>query len=424
MYFSYIFVRRYSNMRTTYNGRNRAYDGSDLNNDKKDTGDLYPFNTQSQEGVDKDHVVNTSLGDGVAPDNFADEFIKEEEEFPALEENPLREMAQQSFIDLANAAYDRYHSTDNEQQDNYDNYNEEDFEEDEVPQKKKLPTWAKVLIIIGSIVLAVALVVGSLFMTGKLGRKQETPDVDIVSTDNAKLEAQSKIDKLYTDNLKADIKDGYTVSDLDVIKDILKSLDEKESKEMLNELKTIETYMTDIKKVNRYADLGYNIEPDYVGSDLRQALANSEGYTVAGLKATMASKIKEIMDDRDSYLGIKGELKLISDPTSYNETLYKTRISAIKHTVNKADLQSMSDKLVAEKELAKAEKAVKDAEDKKAKEEAQASLKAAQEKQKEMESQLAEAQKALEEAQKQTDGQNLTEYTETEVPAETSPESE
>ena len=102
-------------MRTTYNGRNRAYDGSDLNNDKKDTGDLYPFNTQSQEGVDKDHVVNTSLGDGVAPDNFADEFIKEEEEFPALEENPLREMAQQSFIDLANAAYDRYHSTDNEQ---------------------------------------------------------------------------------------------------------------------------------------------------------------------------------------------------------------------------------------------------------------------------------------------------------------------
>ena len=394
-------------MRTSYNGRNSRDGYKEPRVDKVDTGDVYTFdnnenkllNDSNAESIPAtDNFVDEFIQKTEMPENFADSVEKEEEEFPALEENPLNEMAKQAFIELANEAYNRYHAVE-DQGDNYDNYDEN---YDEVPEKKKMPTWAKVAIILGSILLAVALVVGTLFLTGKIGKKNETPKVDVVSTDSIKSDVQSQIDKLYVDNLKSDIKDGYTVSDLDSIKDLVSKLDEKDSKNFLDELSTIELYLTDIKKVNTYADLSYNIEPDYVGEDLRQAQRNTESYTVAGLKATMTSKIKDITDDRDAYLGLKGELKLVKDPINYDETLYKGKISAIKHTVNKEDLQSMSDSLVAEKELAKAEKALKEAEDQKAKEEAQSALEAAQKKQKEMESQLEAAQKALSEAQSAT----------------------
>lgn len=338
------------------------------------------------------------------PQNFADEYIKEDESFPAMEENTLRDGVVQAFIKLAIEIDNRYNkptpydADGNQYADGYSEYDENGGTDG----KKKFPTWGKVLIIVGSVLLTISMVVAGFFIfksVGNANRKQETT----VSVSEKQGKVQEMLNKLYTDETKTEIKDGYSVKDLDEAKEAIKGLDAVSAAELNKEVKTIETYLTDSKKVVTYSDLSYNIEPDYIASDLRQALLNTEGYSVPGLKATMSNRINAILTDRDAYLAIKSELNAIKDPLKFNAESYRARINGIKHTFNKAELVSLSESLSAKKSLAEAEKAVKDAADKKAKEEAEKELAAAQSKQKEMENKLAEAQKALENALKPTE---------------------
>lgn len=340
------------------------------------------------------------------PQNFADEYIKEDESFPAMEENTLRDGVVQAFIKLAIEINNRYNkptpndvdSNDSQYADGYSKYDENGGTDG----KKKFPTWGKVLIIVGSVLLTISMVVAGFFIfksAGNANRKQETT----VSVSEKQGKVQEMLNKLYTDETKTEIKDGYSVKDLDEAKEAIKGLDAVSAAELNKEVKTIEMYLTDSKKVVTYSDLSYNIEPDYIASDLRQALLNTEGYSVPGLKATMSNRINAILTDRDAYLAIKSELNAIKDPLKFNAESYRARINGIKHTFNKAELVSLSESLSAKKSLAEAEKAVKDAADKKAKEEAEKELAAAQSKQKEMENKLAEAQKALENALKPTE---------------------
>lgn len=346
------------------------------------------------------------------PQNFADEYIKEDESFPVMEENTLRDGVVQAFIKLANEIDNRYNKptpydnvsnfdvdgSDPQYADGYSEYDENGA----IDEKKKFPTWGKVLIIVGSVLLTISMVVGGFFIfksAGNANRKQETT----VSVSEKQSKVQEMLNKLYTDETKTEIKDGYSVKDLDEAKEAIKGLDAGSATELNKEVKTIEMYLTDSKKVVTYSDLSYNIEPDYIASDLRQALLNTEGYSVPGLKATMSNRINAILNDRDAYLAIKSELNAIKDPLKFNAESYRARINGIKHTFNKAELVSLSESLSAKKSLAEAQKAVKDAADKKAKEEAEKALAAAQSKQKEMESKLAEAQKALKDAVKPTE---------------------
>lgn len=340
------------------------------------------------------------------PQNFADEYIKEDESFPAMEENTLRDGVVQAFIKLVIEIDNRYNKptpydvdgNDSQYADGYSEYDENGG----TNEKKKFPTWGKVLIIVGSVLLTISMVIAGFFIfksVGNANRKQETT----VSVSEKQGKVQEMLNKLYTDETKTEIKDGYSVKDLDEAKEAIKGLDAVSATELNKEVKTIEMYLTDSKKVVTYSDLSYNIEPDYIASDLRQALLNTEGYSVPGLKATMSNRINAILTDRDAYLAIKSELNAIKDPLKFNAESYRARINAIKHTFNKAELVSLSESLSAKKSLAEAEKAVKDAADKKAKEEAEKELAAAQSKQKEMENKLAEAQKALENALKQTE---------------------
>lgn len=340
------------------------------------------------------------------PQNFADEYIKEDESFPAMEENTLRDGVVQAFIKLAIEIDNRYNKptpydadgNDSQYADGYSKYDENGVTDG----KKKFPTWGKVLIIVGSVLLTISMVVAGFFIfksAGNANRKQETT----VSVSEKQGKVQEMLNKLYTDETKTEIKDGYSVKDLDEAKEAIKGLDAVSAAELNKEVKTIEMYLTDSKKVVTYSDLSYNIEPDYIASDLRQALLNTEGYSVPGLKATMSNRINAILTDRDAYLAIKSELNAIKDPLKFNAESYRARINGIKHTFNKAELVSLSESLSAKKSLAEAEKAVKDAADKKAKEEAEKELAAAQSKQKEMENKLAEAQKALENALKPTE---------------------
>lgn len=268
-------------------------------------------------------------------------------------------------------------------------------------KKKKMSKGAIIGIIIGSVALVgiiVTLVIMFVIlpMSKGSGNSQETTISAGVLDD-----LQSRINMLYTDNLKSDIKDGYAVSDLDAFRKELKTLSNStDVSDVEKELNTIEAYMTDSKKIKTYANLSFNIEPSYVSEDCTSVIQGCETYTVAGLKATISNLAQGVLSDRNSYTDIKKSLSAVSDASTFNEGNYQEKINSIKHEVNKKELQSMYDKLISDKNTALAKKKLKDAKDEAEKKLAQSALTEAQNKQKQAEEELSSVKKQLEDALK------------------------
>lgn len=268
-------------------------------------------------------------------------------------------------------------------------------------KKKKMSKGAIIGIIIGSVALVgiiVTLVIMFVILPMSKGsdNSQETTISAGVLDD-----LQSRINMLYTDNLKSDIKDGYAVSDLDAFRKELKTLSNStDVSDVEKELNTIEAYMTDSKKIKTYANLSFNIEPSYVSEDCTSVIQGCETYTVAGLKATISNLAQGVLSDRNSYIDIKKSLSAISNPSNFEEGSYQEKINGIKHEVNKKELQSMYEKLVSDKATALAEKKLKDAKDEAEKKLAQSALTEAQNKQKQAEEELSSVKKQLENALK------------------------
>lgn len=268
-------------------------------------------------------------------------------------------------------------------------------------KKKKMSKGAIIGIIIGSVALVgiiVTLVIMFVILPMSKGsdNSQETTISAGVLDD-----LQSRINMLYTDNLKSDIKDGYAVSDLDAFRKELKTLSNStDVSDVEKELNTIEAYMTDSKKIKTYANLSFNIEPSYVSEDCTSVIQGCETYTVAGLKATISNSAQGVLSDRNSYIDIKKSLSAISDASTFNEGNYQEKINSIKHEVNKKELQSMYDKLISDKNTALAKKKLKDAKDEAEKKLAQSALTEAQNKQKQAEEELSSVKKQLEDALK------------------------
>lgn len=268
-------------------------------------------------------------------------------------------------------------------------------------KKKKMSKGAIIGIIIGSVALVgiiVTLVIMFVIlpMSKGSGNSQETTISEGVLDD-----LQSRINMLYTDNLKSDIKDGYAVSDLDAFRKELKTLSNStDVSDVEKELNTIEAYMTDSKKIKTYANLSFNIEPSYVSEDCTSVIQGCETYTVAGLKATISNLAQGVLSDRNSYIDIKKSLSAVSDAITFNEGNYQEKINSIKHEVNKKELQSMYDKLISDKNTALAKKKLKDAKDEAEKKLAQSALTEAQNKQKQAEEELSSVKKQLEDALK------------------------
>ena len=268
-------------------------------------------------------------------------------------------------------------------------------------KKKKMSKGAIIGIIIGSVALIgiiVTLVIMFVIlpMSKGSGNSQETTISAGVLDD-----LQSRINMLYTDNLKSDIKDGYAVSDLDAFRKELKTLSNStDVSDVEKELNTIEAYMTDSKKIKTYANLSFNIEPSYVSEDCTSVIQGCETYTVAGLKATISNLAQGVLSDRNSYIDIKKSLSAVSDASIFNEGNYQEKINSIKHEVNKKELQSMYDKLISDKNTALAKKKLKDAKDEAEKKLAQSALTEAQNKQKRAEEELSSVKKQLEDALK------------------------
>lgn len=268
-------------------------------------------------------------------------------------------------------------------------------------KKKKMSKGAIIGIIVGSVALVgiiVTLVIMFVIlpMSKGSGNSQETTISAGVLDD-----LQSRINMLYTDNLKSDIKDGYAVSDLDVFRKELKTLSNStDVSDVEKELNTIEAYMTDSKKIKTYANLSFNIEPSYVSEDCTSVIQGCETYTVAGLKATISNLAQGVLSDRNSYIDIKKSLSAVSDASTFNEGNYQEKINSIKHEVNKKELQSMYDKLISDKNTALAKKKLKGAKDEAEKKLAQSALTEAQNKQKQAEEELSSVKKQLEDALK------------------------
>ena len=268
-------------------------------------------------------------------------------------------------------------------------------------KKKKMSKGAIIGIIAGSVALVgiiVTLVIMFVIlpMSKGNGNSQETTISAGVLDD-----LQGRINMLYTDNLKTDIKDGYAVSDLDAFRKELKTLSNStDVSDVEKELNTIEAYMTDSKKIKTYANLSFNIEPSYVSEDCTSVIQGCETYTVAGLKATISNLAQGVLSDRNSYIDIKKSLSAVSDASTFNEGNYQEKINSIKHEVNKKELQSMYDKLISDKNTALAKKKLKDAKDEAEKKLAQSALTEAQNKQKQAEEELSSVKKQLEDALK------------------------
>lgn len=268
-------------------------------------------------------------------------------------------------------------------------------------KKKKMSKGAIIGIIAGSVALVgiiVTLVIMFVILPMSKGNdnSQETTISAGVLDD-----LQGRINMLYTDNLKSDIKDGYAVSDLDAFRKELKTLSNStDVSDVEKELNTIEAYMTDSKKIKTYANLSFNIEPSYVSEDCTSVIQGCETYTVAGLKATISNLAQGVLSDRNSYIDIKKSLSAISNPSNFEEGSYQEKINGIKHEVNKKELQSMYEKLVSDKATALAEKKLKDAKDEAEKKLAQSALTEAQNKQKQAEEELSSVKKQLEDALK------------------------
>lgn len=268
-------------------------------------------------------------------------------------------------------------------------------------KKKKMSKGAIIGIIAGSVALVgiiVTLVIMFVILPMSKGNdnSQETTILAGVLDD-----LQGRINMLYTDNLKSDIKDGYAVSDLDAFRKELKTLSNStDVSDVEKELNTIEAYMTDSKKIKTYANLSFNIEPSYVSEDCTSVIQGCETYTVAGLKATISNLAQGVLSDRNSYIDIKKSLSAVSDASTFNEGNYQEKINSIKHEVNKKELQLMYDKLISDKNTALAKKKLKDAKDEAEKKLAQSALTEAQNKQKQAEEELSSVKKQLEDALK------------------------
>lgn len=268
-------------------------------------------------------------------------------------------------------------------------------------KKKKMSKGAIIGIIIGSVAL-VGIIVTLVIMFVILPMSKGSDNFQETTISAGVLDdLQSRINMLYTDNLKSDIKDGYAVSDLDAFRKELKTLSNStDVSDVEKELNTIEAYMTDSKKIKTYANLSFNIEPSYVSEDCTSVIQGCETYTVAGLKATISNLAQGVLSDRNSYIDIKKSLSAVSDASTFNEGNYQEKINSIKHEVNKKELQSMYDKLISDKNTALAKKKLKDAKDEAEKKLAQSALTEAQNKQKQAEEELSSVKKQLEDALK------------------------
>lgn len=255
-----------------------------------------------------------------------------------------------------------------------------------------------IIILIIVIVITLLLGVGVLFI---LNKNKDTLNANVSSAPDSLITTvdsiQEKINTMYVDNLKTDIKDGYSLKDVDYLREELSYIVNDDIKDASNELDTIELYLNNRNLLNTYSDNSVDIEPEDVGNAYKNIKVNLDRYYVVGLKSTISTRLDNLINERDLFLSLKSEFDSISDISKFEMGIYQSKINSINHTLNKEELQSMYNKLLSDKKLYDAEKALQEANNTAEKEKAKKALADAKKVQEEMSKQLSELKNKLDE---------------------------
>lgn len=156
-----------------------------------------------------------------------------------------------------------------------------------------------------------------------------------------------KITELYVDNQKSELKQ---TTDTETVEKILADVQKIETKEsevaekdgFINELKSIEAFLTDKEKIEAMADTEYDLDDPNYRTQMTELKASISEYKVAGLRISNLEAVNAIGDEQQSYENLKQALIGVSNGTDVDPTEYMTDIDAkIKHNPNKEKLTNV-----------------------------------------------------------------------------------
>lgn len=325
-------------------------------------------------------------------DNYQDIVIKGKlvEAYKSIEEelSYRREEELRGYGDALSDSANEFESRERELR----NRNSEDFIEEAESQEKSTSSGKKKKIIIACSVIGAVLVVGvgGFFAYKNLSKGSRLESVE------------TRVSKLYTSKDKNDIKSDVSQSDLNdyYLELIDLQKDGVNVDSIMSELDSIGYYLENMGKLETFNSESYDLTTVGLSDELVSIVDNAETYSVSGLAVSVNNMASKVMEDYNSFIGLRQELNGISDVINFDEESYKSKIDMISHVPNRVELTAVYDKLVVDKQAAEAQKKLDEAADEQAKAEAEQALKDAQELQKKTQEELESTKKKLEEEAK------------------------
>ncbi len=332
--------------------------------------------------VEKEEVKDNSQ-DIVIKGKLVEAYKSIEEELSYRREEELR-----GYGDALSDSANEFESRERELR----NRNSEDFIEEAESQEKSTSGGKKKKIIIACSVIGAVLVVGvgGFFAYKNLSKGSRLESVE------------TRVSKLYTSKDKNDIKSDVSQSDLNdyYLELIDLQKDGVDVDSIMSELDSIGYYLEDMGKLETFNSESYDLTTVGLSDELVSIVDNAETYSVSGLAVSVNNMASKVMEDYNSFIGLRQELNGISDVINFDEESYKSKIDMINHVPNRVELTAVYDKLVVDKQAAEAQKKLDEAADEQAKAEAEQALKDAQELQKKTQEELESTKKKLEEEAK------------------------
>lgn len=168
-----------------------------------------------------------------------------------------------------------------------------------------------------------------------------------------------KIEDLYVDNQKANLKQD---TNNEVVSELLKQTKELEVKDyeeaeqegFINELQSILDYMKDKETIDKLSSAEYDLDSKDFTDTVTKVRDSISLYKVSGLRLTNTSAINSVAEEQASYERLKQILVGVASSTDIDPTEYVQDIeSKIKHNPNKEKLTQVITYIQQKQELTK-----------------------------------------------------------------------
>lgn len=204
-----------------------------------------------------------------------------------------------------------------------------------VRKKKK----SKLPLVIFLIIILAAVSVAGVFIYRKQSLNKEYEDLN------------SEVSSWYNDGLSANeemVEDAMSK---------LKDLEEKGvSVDALKEdLLSMGLYLSDSKLLEEMQDANYNLLDSELKSNLEGIKSNLESYTIEDLYKGISEKCTALETEYNNYVSLRLSLQSVTDVSKFKESDYEADILSITHELNKSELNSIVQTIIADKKLAKAQ---------------------------------------------------------------------